>query len=595
MPSLKRLACAFLALDLVAIFVFIASYGSTFHGEETQFIEDEIESKFFLNKQTALTALSQLINFTEMPAAYYKLAKPPRKVLDATYLRLKRDPDYCQKVLTSLVDTPDVFFTQLNFVTDYLSDSMMREKLIPELGKDLMPEIDVKKISAKQQSIPKYQFHPLATVYFYRCPLQHHHELGKEVGCLFQAFNHVPGVGSLARKDLVGKSGNLYADRYKDRPQCYDSSKFFPKTMNLDNETECMQWFDYINSDAYVREKENQAIVFIRKIGFGSHQGAGVQPVDEDEEQSLRKQYKNGSLCGKNLKSVIIQRYIHNPLLVLGHKFDFRIYMMIASTNPLIVYYHDGFLRVSLFEYDINKKEKGMHLTNTAQSLKAIEKAKQAGMSEEELLNFQMWNLTRFADYLVAIEKIKSRAWLDEYLRPSFQNAMQHLVRMSQQTFYSTSTSWTLCGMDFMLDEDLNLWFIEANTSPVLEGSNKEKEIFITKMVKDMLEVVTAYLKSRLKRAIKYVNWLEKSGLIMKTEEGEVVVDKLEQRQQEFAEITKNYLDPEFVPNESNGWKKIIDENYDGIERYNGMIGVECFDAWEPNWEIFTSSSVYSL
>ena len=46
------------------------------------------------------------------------------------------------------------------------------------------------------------------------------------------------------------------------------------------------------------------------------------------------------------------QKYISNPDLIDGHKYDFRVYMLIASTDPLIVYYHDGFLRLSLFKFN---------------------------------------------------------------------------------------------------------------------------------------------------------------------------------------------------------------------------------------------------
>lgn len=39
-----------------------------------------------------------------------------------------------------------------------------------------------------------------------------------------------------------------------------------------------------------------------------------------------------------------------------------------ASTDPLITFYHDGFLRVSLLKYNKNSKEKSIHLTNTSVS-----------------------------------------------------------------------------------------------------------------------------------------------------------------------------------------------------------------------------------
>jgi hypothetical protein len=47
--------------------------------------------------------------------------------------------------------------------------------------------------------------------------------------------------------------------------------------------------------------------------------------------------------------------------------------MLIASTDPLTLYYHDGFLRVSLLVYDKNSTEKSMHFTNTALSKKIFE------------------------------------------------------------------------------------------------------------------------------------------------------------------------------------------------------------------------------
>lgn len=59
------------------------------------------------------------------------------------------------------------------------------------------------------------------------------------------------------------------------------------------------------------------------------------------------------------------QKYISNPDLIEGHKYDFRIYILIASTDPLIVYYHDGFLRVSIPIYDKDSKDRNTHFANT--------------------------------------------------------------------------------------------------------------------------------------------------------------------------------------------------------------------------------------
>lgn len=89
----------------------------------------------------------------------------------------------------------------------------------------------------------------------------------------------------------------------------------------------------------------------------------------------------------------VAQTYIGNPALFKGNKFDLRVYMLISSTDPFRVFYHDGFLRVSLQAYDKNSTNLDVHLTNTSQSFKIIEKVKDTGekhmgMTLEELEDF---------------------------------------------------------------------------------------------------------------------------------------------------------------------------------------------------------------
>jgi hypothetical protein len=66
------------------------------------------------------------------------------------------------------------------------------------------------------------------------------------------------------------------------------------------------------------------------------------------------------------LKECIIQKYIDNPLLIDGNKFDLRLYVCVTSYSPLKVYlYHDGLVRFSTKKYDMeNIKDVFSHLTN---------------------------------------------------------------------------------------------------------------------------------------------------------------------------------------------------------------------------------------
>jgi len=128
----------------------------------------------------------------------------------------------------------------------------------------------------------------------------------------------------------------------------------YPRSYRLSVTQECNEFFEHINSESYAKKKLTQPLQYLLKQGYGSHRADGVYLFDAEEESSLRSQYENGSKCGTINGTMVAQQYISNPLLLdKQNKFDFRIYMLVASVKPLIVYYHDGFLRVSLSKYDL--------------------------------------------------------------------------------------------------------------------------------------------------------------------------------------------------------------------------------------------------
>ena len=58
---------------------------------------------------------------------------------------------------------------------------------------------------------------------------------------------------------------------------------------------------------------------------------------------------------GNQPEPYIVQRYIHNPLLIGHKKFDMRIYVLVTSHNPLTVYlYRSGFGRFTHYRYEAN-------------------------------------------------------------------------------------------------------------------------------------------------------------------------------------------------------------------------------------------------
>jgi len=67
---------------------------------------------------------------------------------------------------------------------------------------------------------------------------------------------------------------------------------------------------------------------------------------------------------------MVVQKYLKNPCLIDGLKFDLRIYCLVASSDPLKIYiFNEGLARFATIKYKYSTKQKAltmMHLTNYA-------------------------------------------------------------------------------------------------------------------------------------------------------------------------------------------------------------------------------------
>jgi ribosomal protein S18 len=194
-----------------------------------------------------------------------------------------------------------------------------------------------------------------------------------------------------------------------------------PASYLLDDEDQCKNFFRHLETKEYATKVKKNNIVYIWKIGEGVHGGKGVLPFDRKLEVELKEKYDKGAKCGKLKEHVVMQQYVNNPLLLHGRKFDFRMYMLVASTNPLIAYYHDGYMRVSLANYDKNSEDLFAHLTNAHVSEQAMEEAKKHGTwrnkTYEELTAMQYGDFNTLGEFLVETGRIPSMDWIETDLR----------------------------------------------------------------------------------------------------------------------------------------------------------------------------------
>lgn len=156
-----------------------------------------------------------------------------------------------------------------------------------------------------------------------------------------QKFNHFPGTFQIGRKDYLWR--NIQAMKAKFGERKFD---IMPTTYILPQDRKTLRniWEKTKPEDQYWIIKPPAA-----------YRGDGIK---------ICHKYKQ---IPKNTP-IIVQKYIQNPYLINGNKFDLRLYVLVTSVNPLRIYLcENGLARFASVKYSIDPKtlnDRFMHLTN---------------------------------------------------------------------------------------------------------------------------------------------------------------------------------------------------------------------------------------
>jgi hypothetical protein len=97
-------------------------------------------------------------------------------------------------------------------------------------------------------------------------------------------------------------------------------------------------------------------------------------PSTTQNGSSKQLKQPSSSLSSSSLRSSmtrgIVQKYLTDPLLVKGFKFDVRCYLLVARNDPTyLAFYHPGYFRMTLKPYTLDPEslqDVSIHLTNAA-------------------------------------------------------------------------------------------------------------------------------------------------------------------------------------------------------------------------------------
>jgi len=306
-------------------------------------------------------------------------------------------------------------------------------------------------------------------------------------------FDRVAGEGNYATAVREGQNGSIRIKPFPGMPDLCNKvglakllsrmqrlfpaqfSTFHPETIDLSEDDVTR----YLSGGSHSRD-------LISMLGEGemaSQLGSGkgeqvciVKPADGTQGAGIflvRKWQDLEAILPLLRSGGVIQRYIPNPLLENGYKFDLRVYVLITSVDPLRVYVcREGLARFCTEKYeDPGQRNTNMlgHLTNYSLNKKSTK----FEMAESPYTGDKGTKRTISA-YFKKIERegvdVES-LWAsmdDVILKTLF--SMQPVLADTYRDRFGQDNKGRSCfqvlGFDFLLDTDMKPWLLEINNNP---------------------------------------------------------------------------------------------------------------------------------
>ncbi|XP_066927671.1 polyglutamylase complex subunit TTLL1-like isoform X2 [Clytia hemisphaerica] len=295
-----------------------------------------------------------------------------------------------------------------------------------------------------------------------------------------QVVNHFPNHYELTRKDSMlknlkryrkelEKEGNPFAE--KDDNGKYTYLDFVPTTFLLPG--------DY---NLFVEEfRKNPSSTWIMKPAARS-QGVGIFLINRISQiKKWSKDGKSGNVPHSSKDSYVISRYIDNPLLIGGKKFDLRLYVLVTSYRPLKCYmYKLGFCRFCTVKYnaDVNELDNMfVHLTNVS-----IQKHG----DEYNSTHGGKWTIENLRLYLEGTRghEVTNKLFDDIHW------LIVHSLKSVSGVMVNDRHCYEVYGYDIIIDDFLKPWIIEVNASPSLSATTSADRIMKFSLVNDVINIV---------------------------------------------------------------------------------------------------------
>jgi len=300
---------------------------------------------------------------------------------------------------------------------------------------------------------------------------------------VWQKVNHFRNARALTRKDLLKKHIQRFCASVGGIEANSKNNYVAPK-QTASNEV----W--NLMPQTFVLPQEFNSFVKAFTKGqaeFGEENLWIIKPVGMSRGRGISVVNDIGSVSYS--EQVVCQKYLRNPLLLNGYKFDLRIYVLVTSFSPLEAFvFREGFARLSSQKFSIGKgsiANKWVHLTNSSiqknakDTMPADNPCKTSGENGGSKISLTyLWKA--LAEQGVETTDLWGRV-CDLCLKT---------LMVAEDSIPSQPNAFEVFGFDVIFDDNLSAWLIEVNASPAMARESRLDEKIKEAMIHDTIKIV---------------------------------------------------------------------------------------------------------
>ena len=289
----------------------------------------------------------------------------------------------------------------------------------------------------------------------------------------FQILNHFPNFYELTRKDLMAKNIKKYKKQLLKEGKTVDHLDFLPLTYVLPQDMSVfIEEFKKYPNSLWILKPNNRC------------QGQGITLLNKTSKVKRMSFTKKVTDNYQNINTndvYVVSKYIENPFLMNGKKFDMRIYCLVTTFHPLKAYlYQQGFCRFCNEKFSVDVSDINniyMHLTNVAIQKKYEKYQKSNGGK------FSLQNLHFYLENVYGYERAQK-------CHSDITQVIINSLLSVESVMFNDKHCFECYGYDILIDQNLKPWLIEINSSPSLTTTTKGDFILKKRLINDVIDIV---------------------------------------------------------------------------------------------------------